>query len=242
MIIIPKFSVKMKIKDILYLSYLVPASRIRPLVPDILPLATVGDDEVFISIVTFHCMDVRLADLPSLRFSYDQINLRTYVRDPYTRGHSVYFFRSGITSSVATFFTRLLKLPWEHMKVTIKLNHNQLGHCTSYIALGHWHGKIQIEIEENSQINNIHPFKNQEEAISYLTEPFIGFYKALGRTYRFEVKHPKILSYSGKVRQIQFLFPSILGIVEEREIHQPSNILLAHDSQFHVFLPPRLIK
>ena len=51
--LMPRFSVEMELYDILYLSYLLPVSRVRPLVPDILPLATVGGDRVFFSVVIF---------------------------------------------------------------------------------------------------------------------------------------------------------------------------------------------
>lgn len=40
-------SVKMMLRHVLYISYLVPASRIRPLVPNVLPLATPFPDQVF---------------------------------------------------------------------------------------------------------------------------------------------------------------------------------------------------
>jgi uncharacterized protein YqjF (DUF2071 family) len=119
--LIPKLSVTMKLCDILYLSYLVPASRIRPFVPEILPMAYI-DDRVFISIVIFHSSGVRLVNLPFLRFDYNQINLRTYIKDPQTKNHGVYFFCSGITSATIFFLSRFLNLPWENYNFLLSQN------------------------------------------------------------------------------------------------------------------------
>lgn len=153
--LIPKFSVTMKLCDILYLSYLVPASRIRPFVPEILPMAYI-DDRVFISIVIFHSSGVRLVNLPSLRFDYNQINLRTYVKDPQTKNH--------------------------------------------------------------------------------------GFYGSLQKLQRFEIKHSHIQPRSCEVLNISFPLLTTSGLLRKREIHQPINIPLASQGQFHVFFPPRLMK
>lgn len=142
--LMPRFSVEMGLYDILYLTYLLPVSRVRSLVPDILPLATVGGDWVFFSVVTFHSRGVQLVGLPSLRFSYDQINLRTYVTDSYTGNHGVYFFRSGITSAITSLVTRFLKLPWENITLDVKAERDEGYHYSHYIASGHWHGEIHI--------------------------------------------------------------------------------------------------
>jgi len=241
--IMPRFSVEMELYDILYLSYLIPASRVRPLVPDILPLATVGSDRVFFSVVTFHSTGVRLVSLPSLRFAYDQINLRTYVTDPYTGNHGVYFFRSGITSATTSFFTRLLKLPWENISFAVRAERDEGNYYTRYIASGQWHGEIHIEVrEEDSQFKDFLPFANQEEAIQYLTGPLIGFYGLSGKTRRFEVRHSHIQLRSDKVLQVNFPFLTTLKLLEDGEIRQPYNLLLAPHGQFHVSLPPLVMK
>ncbi len=240
--LVPKFSVKMKLFDILYLSYLVPALRIRPFVPEILPLAYV-DDRVFISIVIFHSSWVRLFNLPSLRFDYNQINLRTYVKDPQTKNHGVYFFRSGITSATTFFLSRFLNLPWENIHFSINAEHDKDGYYVRYLASGNWHGKFNIEAKEESSLTmNSTPFSTPEEAVQYLTGPLIGFYGSLQKLQRFEIKHSHIQTRSCEVLNISFPLLTTYGLLEKGEIHQPINALLAPQGQFHVFLPPRLIK
>lgn len=238
-----KFSVEMTLYDILYLSYLVPASHIRSLVPEILPLATVDDDMVFVSVVTFHSKGVRLVNLPSLRFTYDQINLRTYVKDPQTKNHGVYFLRSGITSASASLLTQLLNLPWENIPFTVTAERDKDGHYVRYLASGDWQGKFLIEVKETvSQIMNFPPFATPEEAIQYLTGPLIGFYGSSQKLRRFEVKHSHIQPRYCEVLDISFPLLTASGLLKKREIHQPHNALLAPQGQFHVYLPPRSIK
>ena len=72
-------NVRMTLCDVLYVSYALPAGRMRNLIPDNLSLATAGDDMSFISIVALHSTQVRLNLLSFLRFEYYQLNIRTYV-------------------------------------------------------------------------------------------------------------------------------------------------------------------
>ena len=240
--LIPKLSVTMKLCDILYLSYLVPASRIRPFVPEILPLASI-DDRVFISIVIFHSSGVRLVNIPFLHFNYDQINLRTYVKDPQTKNHGVYFFRSGITSATTFFLSRFLNFPWENIPFSIKSEQDKEGHYVRYVASGDWQGKFNIEVKEaSSQTMNSAPFSTPEEAVQYLTGPLIGFYGSSQKLQRFEIKHSHIQPRSCEALNISFPLLTTSGLLEKVEIHQPHNALLSPQSQFHVLFPPRLMK
>lgn len=240
--LIPKLSVTMKLCDILYLSYLVPASRIRPFVPEILPLASI-DDRVFISIVIFHSSGVRLVNIPFLHFNYDQINLRTYVKDPQTKNHGVYFFRSGITSATTFFLSRFLNFPWENIPFSIKSEQDKEGHYVRYVASGDWQGKFNIEVKEaSSQTMNSAPFSTPEEAVQYLTGPLIGFYGSSQKLQRFEIKHSHIQPRSCEALNISFPLLTTSGLLRKREIHQPINALLAPQGQFHVLFPPRLMK
>lgn len=166
--LIPKFSVKMTFSDILYISYLIPAERIRPLVPKILPLDSV-DGRAFISVVIFHTSAIRLANFASLHFVYDQINLRMYVKDPQTKNHSVYFLRSGINSVTTFLLTDFFNFPWENIHFLIKGEHDNKSSYVRYIVSGDWQGKFNIEVkEESSKAINFTPFSTSEEAVQYL--------------------------------------------------------------------------
>jgi hypothetical protein len=66
--------VEMSLHHVLYVSYLVPESRVRGLVPESLTLAVVERDSVFVSVVILRSAGVRLSSLPFLKFNYNQVN------------------------------------------------------------------------------------------------------------------------------------------------------------------------
>lgn len=68
------------------MSYLLLAERLRPLLPTNLEPACVEDDTVFVSLVAFRGTTTALCEPPSPCFHFDQVNIRTYVRDPVTGG------------------------------------------------------------------------------------------------------------------------------------------------------------
>src|SRR5512133_1160002 len=113
--IIPRFTVSMDIYHVLYLSFLVPAERILPFLPAPLQPAPFSEGKVFVSIVCFRSRDVRVAGFPFLKFAYDQINVRTYVRDPLTGKNSVLFLFSGIASRFVAFSVNVLGFPWRNI-------------------------------------------------------------------------------------------------------------------------------
>ena len=113
-------SVEMLLRDMLYVSYLVPGSRVRPMVPDSLPLATVDGTNVFVSLVIFRGKTAALSLLPSPRFPFDQVNVRTYVTDPVTGKPAVYFVNCGISNGLITFLYGLFSgMPVEHIPYSI---------------------------------------------------------------------------------------------------------------------------
>jgi len=116
---IPRFSVEMAIEDVLYLSYFIAVEKVRPFVPAILRLDEVAAGKVFISVVALRCRDVRLFRFPSLTFSCCQLNIHTYVIDPLTGDHGVFFIKSGITSRRISYVTRLLQVPWDKIQFEV---------------------------------------------------------------------------------------------------------------------------
>ena len=236
-------SVKMVLSDLLYVSYLVPTNRIRPLVPDILPLASVDGSNVFLSLVIFRGKVVRASLLPTPRLTFDQVNVRTYVLDPESGHYGVYFINCAIGSALITFLYRIMSgMPVEH--ITLKL-HNQRDHRMRYVnysVSGYWHGDFVIEAEEaESQAEHISPFSSKEGAIKYLIDPLIGFYGPRNHVRRIEVWHPHSPPRLARVLSSRCEYLTALGLVEEKEIRQPQNVLLVSGWPFLTFLPPQYI-
>jgi len=235
-------SIRMTLRHVLYISYLLPASRIRPMVPDALTLATLGSDRVFISIVSLKCENVRLANLPWPRFTYNQLNLRTYVRDPITGNSAVYFFRSGVTSTATSLLTSSIGLPWRHINLELQISRDSQTRYSRYLASGRWDGETVIEAEESqSPLTEIEPFDNLESAVEYLTGPRIGFIGPEGRARRFEIRHRQLEVRLGKLHEIRIPVANATGLLEEGEVEEPHNVLLVPEAEFTVYLPPRRI-
>jgi len=211
-------------------------------VPDILILATVGSDKAFISIVSLKCENVRLASLPWPRFNYNQLNLRTYVRDPLTGNCAVYFFRSGVTSAATSIVTSLMGLPWRHIDFELQISRDSQTRYSRYLASGHWDGETVIEAEESpSRLTEIEPFDNLESAVEYLTEPRIGFIGPEGRTRRFAIGHRQLEVRLGKLNEMRIPLAHATGLLEEGEVEEPHSVLLVPWAEFTVYLPPRRI-
>jgi uncharacterized protein YqjF (DUF2071 family) len=239
---IPAFSVAMDIYDVLYLSYLTPESRLHRYIPRSFTPSIVRDEMVFLSIVCFHSRDVRVAGLPFMKFSYDQINIRTYVKDPYSGKNGVLFLHSGIVSPFVALSTNMLGFPWKNIMFQIHATKN--GNCyTEYRATGAWNGSINISVREDAtkNCNNTLP-ENLAETIRHITTPETGFYKMREGALRFEVKHTKIKPHIGSISHIDFPFLESTNLLTQQEMSKPDSVLIAEKATFTAFMPPQRIK
>ncbi len=241
--LIPSFSVAMDIYDVLYLSYLIPESKVQPYITGPLTPATFRNEMVFLSIVCFHSKDVRVAGFPFIKFSYDQINIRTYVRDPNSGKNGVLFLNSGITSPVMALSTNILGFPWENIPFQLMAVKDGNNRYMEYRATGTWRGNIDISVKEDASspaCNDLPP--DLKNTIQHITAPGIGFYNTRGWVLRFEVKHTEIKPHTGNILHIDFPFLTSSGLLTQHEMSKPDNILIADKGTFTIFLPPQRIR
>lgn len=233
-------SVTMNLQDVLYVLYLLPTSRVRPLVPDVLPLATVAGDNVFVALVMFHSTVVKASLVPMPHIAFDQINVRTYVLDPHTGQYAVYFIHCGIGSVLVTLLYRLVSsMPVEHIPFTMRIQRDDSIRYGHYRASGQWRGDLLIEAEEIApQVEEISPFSNMYEAMGYLVDTFIGFYGPRNHIRRIEVWHPHTPPRLGRALEARCPLLTTLGLAKEKEIQQPHNVLLVTGWPFVTYLPP----
>ncbi|HAR96731.1 MAG TPA: hypothetical protein DCR97_12340 [Deltaproteobacteria bacterium] len=229
------------LKDLLYISYLVPSSRLHALVPSSLPLSTIGK-EVFVSVVAMRNTDVGPVWLPWPRQHYNQMNIRTYVEDPMTGKQGVFFFKSGITSFGALAVPRMLGLPWEKIDLHIRREVDSSGACR-YRANGDFHGRIMVEVGGLVQQRGADPGAEMHDAAVHITAPDIGFVKANAREklLSFGVKHQFIEPLRCELIDLQFPLLEHLGIVEREEMDKPHSVFLVPEAKFLVYLPPRIV-
>jgi len=235
--------VEMLLRHVLYVSYLVPASRLRPIVPDILPLAIVEGDSGFVSVVILRSTRVRLSSLPLPRFDYSQINVRTYVTDPQSGNQAVYFLKSGVTSAIISLLTRAIGVPWERIECAVNVRIDEQLHYTAYEAFGQWGGDFSIKAEEAMMPpTSMLPFKDTESAIDYLVRPLTGFFAHNERVGRFSIWHPDVKPRAGIIKGFHFPLLNSMNVVDETMTHEPHSVLLVPEARFHIYMPPALLK
>jgi hypothetical protein len=218
---------------------MVPPERMRALVPDILSLATVGDDRAFVSIVVLQSMQVRMNLIPFLHFNYQQLNIRTYVKDPVSGKHAVYFIRSGVTSRFISFVTRMSSIPWQLIDLEIEVN--MKNEIESYVASGNWDRSFSLKAESLSHESTKNPFfESVESAVDFLIRPLIGFVGDNRQLGRFTIKHPEVEPQSFTLTELDFPLFSNLGVVDD--LSNPHSVFFLRTAEFSIYLPPRIIK
>ena len=231
--------VRMVLKNVLYISYAVPATRLRALVPETLQLATVGNDIALISIVVLQSTQVRLRPLAFPRFNYNQLNIRTYVIDPVSGRHAVYFIRSGVTSAFVSLVTRLSGIPWQFIDLGIEVNPSEK--TDSYWARGNWYGQYNLKCQPLLEdIEEMPLFENRRDAVDFLIRPLIGFIGDKRRLGRFNIQHPEVEPQSWQLMELDFPLFTDLCVVDELE--NPHSVFFLPMADFWIFLPPKTIR
>ncbi|MFC1983237.1 DUF2071 domain-containing protein [Chloroflexota bacterium] len=233
----------MSLHHVLYVSYLVPESRVRGLVPEVLPLAVVDRDNVFVSIVILQSSGVRLSSLPFPKFTYNQVNIRTYVLDPHSGQQAVFFLRSGVTSPVISLLTRSIGIPWQHISAELETSNDNKGNYQSYRAGGIWGQSFSITAAGTSEHPiKIAPFEDANEAISYLVRPLMGFFGQKGKARGFRIWHPEVQPHGGLLKHIDFPLLQSLNLLDESAISKPDSILFVPNAYFYIYMPPERVK
>jgi len=221
-------TIKMDLHNLLYLSYLVPADRLRPLVPSWLTLDSL-ENKVFLSIVAMQCRRVHLSHLQWPNFGYDQLNLRTYVIDPITGNPAVYFFQSGVSSKIIPAATCILGIPWAHISFNLLTERSADG-TDFYRAIGNWNGEIEI-LMKSSLIKN-----TQDNIIRHITEPMAGFIGGGKKLKRIVIEHKVLDVRFLSLSQIKFNLPVDTGLLAAAELDKPDSILIVPQARFSVFI------
>ncbi|WP_198017686.1 DUF2071 domain-containing protein [Syntrophorhabdus aromaticivorans] len=234
-------SVEMLLRDMLYVSYFIPSARISPFLPPALKPATVGGNNVFVTLVIFRGKTSGVATIPTPRIPFNQVNIRTYVIDPVSGKPSVYFVHCGISGGLITFLYRILSgMPVQHTSFRIDPVKGNEADYSHYKVSGKWNGKFIVEAKEVSPaLITLSPFLNVREAIDYLIDPLVGFYTDGGILRRLEVYHDPLVPRVFTPSKILFPYLSKLDIVPEEEITQPHNVLLVPFTSFFIYLPAR---
>ena len=231
--------VRMVLRHVLYISYALPAPKIRQIIPDKLPLVTVNNDTAFVSIVALRCERVRINLIPAIRFSYNQLNIRTYVLDPISRKPAVCFLKSGITSSLISLVTRTAGIPWQ--KIEFNIQSQEQAVKTSDIATGNWEGEFLLKAHQaGAEVQSPPFFQDLESAVNLLIRPLTGFIVHGKIARRFTIQHAEVRPQVWVLESISFPPLESMEIVEDAS--RPHSVFYLPKAEFSIFLPPRKVK
>ncbi len=233
--------VAMQLRDVLYITYVVPEGSLRDMVPDFIKLAALENGSAFISVVVLRCTRVRINALPFVRFNYNQLNIRTYIIDPVTGKHGVYFLESGVTSHLISIATRTLGIPWQHIGIDLQVTPDNNRRRCFYSASGIWHSGFHITAAETPEsLNKLTLFTDLESAVDYLVRPMIGFFETKsGHIGRFTIWHQDIMPQVWQLQQVDFPLLNELGIIED--IDNPYSVFFLPQADFYIYMPPGFI-
>jgi hypothetical protein len=235
--------IEMLLKNVLYISYCLPASSLRPLVPTCLPLRLVGKDKGFLSIVIISCQNVHLRVLPIPRFNYNQLNLRTYVLNPKSGRPAVYFLKSGVTSPVISALTRRIGIPWQQIKLEIQSSVDERNHLLEYKSAGCWQNNFRIIADwDFVQPKIFSPFDNITSAVDFLIRPLEGYFYNGTRVGHIMIHHPEITPQFGTLKLLDF--PLLNETINTRDmvLEKPQSVLFVDKAHFFIYMPPSYMK
>ena len=231
--------VKMTLRDVIYISYALPARTLQPLVPNVLRLATVEGDIAFISLVVLRSTRVRLSAFPLLKFNYNQFNIRTYVIDPVSGRFAVYFIRSGVTSRLMSMVTSTVGIPWQFVELTTDLNIT--NGSRSFLVYGNWEGPFSLRIQANANVSMAPSFfEDRKSVVDFIIRPLIGFAGDDRRLSRFTIYHPEVQPQSWSLLELDC--PLFNKLVTIEDLKRPHSIFYLPTADFSIFLPPKRIK
>jgi hypothetical protein len=231
--------VRMTLRDVFYVSYVLPAKILQPLVPEALRLAVRGDGAAFVSLVALRSTQVRLTSFPFIRFNYNQLNIRTYVIDPVSGQPAVYFIRSGVTSHLISLAAGTLGIPWEFIKFAINFAGSK--EIRSSKISGDFEGRFALKLhsaENSSQAPFF--FQDRKEAVDFLIRPLIGFSGNSRRLARFTIQHPEVQPESWALEELDC--PILNKLVPVESTGNPHSVFYLPVADFSIYMPPERIK
>ncbi len=232
-------SLEMIFRDILYLSYRLPAARVHPWVMPGLPLATV-DNDVFVTAMFLRVEQAKMARIPSPRWSYTQAGIFTYVRPTPNTQPAAFCIRQALTHPRWVRLLRLAHFPVELAHITIQAERTRRDVYTAFLVQGQWHGDLYIQVRQTApRLDALPPFSHGQDAIIYLTDALTGYYRSDHTLYRLDMWHPRAQPRVGTAETIRFPLLQDMFRLTDEELAQPAVVLMAPRNHYLLHLPPR---
>lgn len=238
------------LKHFALVNYAVPPERVRPFVHPRFALDCFpgphGAPRVWISVVPFEDQDFRFFHMPALRFHFGQTNYRTYVVDRTTGQRAVWFFGTTLDSLTVLLPRYLWRLPWHHGNIRFDCTFDsRLGRYTQYRmrTASKW-APVELTLEDTGEaISQLHGFPDLESGLVQLTHPLSGYYYCRdGQLGGYTIWHDRLSCTSALCRHARFGLLHRLGLVSFDEQQHPHSVLMQHETEFIIHLPPTRLK
>jgi hypothetical protein len=210
-------------------------------VPDTIRLPD-GSEQALVSVVPFQDEDFHFVALPLLQFAFGQTNYRAYVRDRVTGQRAVWFFGTTLDSASVLIPRHLWKLPWHRGRIRFDchFDSNKQAYRTYRMWTRSDWAPAELEVEDTgAPITMLSGFEDLEQGMVLLTHPLRGFfYRRDGALGSYTIWHDRLVPTYGSCKRARFPLLDRLGLVPLADHDRPHSILLQHETEFSIYLPP----
>ena len=237
------------LKHFAIVTYAVDPARIRPHVHRRFELESfpdeAGSSRAWVSMVPFEDQDFRFVGLPWLKFLFGQTNYRTYVIDRETGEHVVWFFGTTLDSASVYLPRYVWKLPWHRGQIEFDCSYDALRERYTHYRMttkSSW-APVELEIEDSGNaLSELPGCDDFETGLVILTHPLFGvFHRRDGALGTYSIWHDRLRTSTGKCLKARIGLFDRLGIVPYAEQLHPHSILIQHQTEFTIYLPPRRV-
>lgn len=228
------------------ISYAVDPARVRPQVDERYELdcfvQTAAGPRVLVSVVPFADQDFRFVRLPWVKFRFGQTNYRTYVIDRQTGERGVWFFGTSLDSWTVVIPRNVWQLPWHRGRISFDCDYDLAAQRYTRYQMStksNW-AAVELALHDTGEpCTALAGISDFEAGWVLLTHPLAGFYyRRDGRLGSYRVWHDRLRTTNGKVLQARFGLLDRLGVLPYAEQSNPHSVLIQHQTEFTVYLPP----
>ncbi|MEI9895065.1 MAG: DUF2071 domain-containing protein [Chthoniobacter sp.] len=240
------WSVLTTLRHFAIVSYAVPAERVRPYVPAAFALDTFsgadGNPVVWVSVVPFEDQDFRFAAAPWAKFRFGQTNYRTYVIRRATGERVVWFFGTTLASWAVRLPQIMWGLPWHRGRMKFDCTYDPATRRYAKYELvtkSRW-GAMELKLESAGKaVSALEGVEDFEGGMVVLTHPLVGYFRRRdGKLGRYSAWHDPMKPTEGRVVEARIEVLDRLGLVPYAEQGSPHSVLIQHEWDFTIYLPP----
>ena len=211
-------------------------------VPDCVPGPS-GSLCALLSVVPFFDVDFHFVACPWPSFSFGQTNYRAYVIDTETGERVVWFFGTCLDSWSVLVARHAWRLPWHRGRIRFDCEYDERE--SRYVRYrmrtqSDW-APCEVELEDSgTEVRSLAGFSDLESALVVLTHPLRGyFFRRDGRVGSYRIWHDRLRLTEGACRRAHFPLLDSLALVPAAEQTRTHSVLLQHETDFTIYLPPR---